>query len=236
MQKQSSPEEKQAQLCQAYQKKLDYLLARRLVVEEETNQLFQDFFRDYLGLKYAFTHHELKKELDKLYLTQMAKQEISLFLEEFTFVRFSDEQKLTEGQLRQFLHRFGSILDLLVPEMYGQKRKVPKAQTKIDAAFIAALADKIISLERGQKEQMASESEQNEQITLNVPLALEETGGVERVRILLEKTYALLNKKRKRDAKKNYVRLLNVYDALSPEEQSQCYLSIEQIYKQLTIS
>jgi hypothetical protein len=224
MQKQLSLEEKRVQICQTYLKKTEYLLSRNMLLEEDLYTVLNDFFKEYLALNYSFTHHELKKELEKLFIPNLVKRDITMFLDDLMQARFSSEQKPTQEQIKLFLERFSAVLDALLPEPLQNKKVTPRS--KIDDAFIVALAEQIITLNA----KHAASTKQQELVVVNAEPA------VEKITILIEKTYALLEQKKKVQAKKKYLELIHVYDHLTPTEQSQCYLFIDELYRKLASS
>jgi len=75
MQKQATPEELKLVICNNYKKKINYLLSRSLLLEDDVFGIVRDFFKEYLNINYAFTYAELANELAKQFIPLATKKD-----------------------------------------------------------------------------------------------------------------------------------------------------------------
>jgi len=96
-------------------RRIDYLLEKKIVHEEEIYYLVKNFFKRYLNLEYEFTYEELLNELTKIFIEEEVREVLEEFLEEVSFIEFSDEHFSTE-ELKELIKVFALIIDNLIPE------------------------------------------------------------------------------------------------------------------------
>lgn len=114
MPKQLSEAEKKRILRENHHKKIDYALAKAFLKDFDVYNLVQDFFAEFLNLNYKFTHEELVKELDKLFLEEKLKNKIINFLEKLSFIEFNSDSEPTQEELKKLVLEFKEIINQLI--------------------------------------------------------------------------------------------------------------------------
>jgi hypothetical protein len=114
MSRELSDLEKKKILKENHHKKIDYALAKAFLNDFDVYNLVQDFFAEFLNLKYKFTHEELVKELDKLFLEDRLKSKIINFLEKLSFIEFNSDREPTQEELKTLILEFKEIINLLI--------------------------------------------------------------------------------------------------------------------------
>ncbi|MEM4259862.1 MAG: hypothetical protein QXG00_01350 [Candidatus Woesearchaeota archaeon] len=114
MPKQLSEAEKKRILKENHHKKIDYALEKAFLKDFDVYNLVQDFFAEFLNLNYKFTHEELVKELDKLFLEDKLKIKIINFLEKLSFMEFNSDSEPTQDELKRLILEFKEIINQLI--------------------------------------------------------------------------------------------------------------------------
>jgi hypothetical protein len=109
-----SDAEKKRILRENHHKKIDYALAKAFLKDFDVYNLVQDFFAEFLNLTYKFTHEELVKELDKLFLEDKLKTKIINFLEKLSFMEFNSDREPTQEELKKLVLEFKDIINQLI--------------------------------------------------------------------------------------------------------------------------
>lgn len=112
-------------------KKIDYLLSKHTVRDVDVYSVIKEFFKEYLGAKYEFTFHELKKELKRVYIEKTTKDRLFGILEEFSTIEYKDDE-IPQEAIRKVLTEFDQILDAIISStqkqtffsrLFGKKKK-----------------------------------------------------------------------------------------------------------------
>ncbi len=95
--------------------RIDFLLSKKIVTEEELYYFVKEFFKQYLHLDYEFTYEELEEELNKIFIDEETREMLDKFLEEVSFIEFSDI-KLSDKEIKDLLKTFALIIDMIIHE------------------------------------------------------------------------------------------------------------------------
>lgn len=94
--------------------RIDFLLGKHNIKDEELYNIIKDFFKDYLNIHYEFTFEELVQELEKVYIDPNLKQEVLEFIEEVGLIEFSDNA-YNQNKIKEFLESFAWLIIKLIP-------------------------------------------------------------------------------------------------------------------------
>jgi len=104
-----------AQLRHETLSKIQALQQQGFYDDNDFYYLVKNFFKQYLGLTYECTIHELRTELKKIYLSEPVRQELDHILDHISFVEYvSDHHKPSET--RDHLQAFQRIVEDLLEE------------------------------------------------------------------------------------------------------------------------
>ena len=108
-------------LKQAILSKINHLYKKNTLRDNEVYNLTKDFFKEYLKIEYEYTHDELKKELNKVYLKKDVKNKLFIFLEDIGKIEYQN-QPHTQQDLKRLLSALKEIVQILVQEEKKRER------------------------------------------------------------------------------------------------------------------
>ncbi|RME53559.1 hypothetical protein D6783_01685 [Candidatus Woesearchaeota archaeon] len=115
MERGEHPVQSQLELKRSVRKKIQNLLEKGHVTEEEVYRLFKYFFQEFLQKRYEFTAAELREELEKVYLTNDVRNQVLSFLELMESFEVGSEEFSVDA-LKRSLREFEKVVDVLVGE------------------------------------------------------------------------------------------------------------------------
>ena len=118
MEKEITAEEKQHQLRVAFQKKIAFLLSKKVLHENEVRDLVRDLFKEWLGLNFEFTYEEAGEALDSIYVPDLVREKLHALLEDMNLTEFYQDHEPTEEDLQHTIRRVQGLL----PEMLGENK------------------------------------------------------------------------------------------------------------------
>lgn len=114
MKKELSELERKKLLKKNHHQKIDYALAKAFINDSDVYKLVKDFFADYLNLDYEFTHEELVVELNKKFIEENLKMEISTFLSKLSHLQFNTDKHPSQEELKNIITSFKYIISKLI--------------------------------------------------------------------------------------------------------------------------
>lgn len=236
--------EKKKALKLNHHKKIDYALAKAFIHDNDLYELIEDFFREYLDLKYEFTHEELTKELDKMFIRDQLKQKIIAFLDRIAFLQFNAQEKPSQEELRALILGFKEIINGLISfeethpqtfleqleyhwknfmqKMRGKKKEEPAEQEEKQEPEQETAPQQDARLDLSQ---LGDDLPQNRSTERMHPL--------ERLKLLLRQINDALTQNNLPEARRQYTELVKLYNTAPAQVKQQYYHDIQVLYMQL---
>lgn len=123
MEKEVSEAARRLALQKAMIARIDILLSEENPDAQELLRIIKEFFTPFLKLDYEFTYEELLLELDKIFITDAARAQITILLETITELTYLRGEEFSEAQIKTFLKQLRAIILTLIPEPVSDKKK-----------------------------------------------------------------------------------------------------------------
>ncbi|MCD6590227.1 hypothetical protein J7K74_03525 [Candidatus Woesearchaeota archaeon] len=195
--------------------KIDFLLTKKIVTEEELYHFVKEFFKRYLHIDYEFTYEELEEELAKVFIDEDTREMLDKFLEEVSFIEFSD-LKFTSEEIKELLKTFALIIDIIIPEELppGSPGRALIERIKKEKALEM---DGVVMNKKEEKGEILFE---------------EEKEALKMFREELNKASIAIASNNNKEARDRYMKALKIYDSLlSIEEKKKVYKELRDLYE-----
>ncbi len=241
-----------------HHKKIDYALAKAFIHDNDLYDLISDFFREYLDLKYEFTHEELTHELDKMYIKDGLKKNIIAFLDRIAYLQFNAQEKPSQDELRKLILSFKRIINELIsseeakPQSFLEKvqswvsnkahHESPKESNKAPSEAIDTAALPPAQEETKPQDEPLIDVSQlpdvgddpAEQPTKQSPPSQEQQPSpLKQLQQLIMQANQLLDQQNIPDARQTYQRLLELYNTAPPQIKQQYYHDVQVVFYRL---
>lgn len=189
-------------------RKISFLEHKAVLDYREVYQLIRDFFKGYLNQDYEFTITELREQMKKTYIPIAARDGIESLLMQIEDMEYASTQYSRES-LEKTLKDFRALVENLVKVMTRKKTFWERARS-----FLFKEEEEII-------------------IISDLPVIEDDSAAGTHIRILLERLYLFLSKKKLTAAKKQYLELLEYYDDAPQEIREEFYPLLNEAYNKL---
>ena len=252
MKKELSELEKKRLLKKNHHQKIDYVLTKAFINDSDVYKLVKDFFAEYLNLDYEFTHEELSKELNKRFIEESLKKEITIFLAQLSHIQFNNDKHPSQDQLRSMISTFKDIISKLIvfeeqkqknvflkiKEFFSKLVKTKKSQesspekkekqVQTEKKGIKTETNTSPSLDRKNKDVLMDKGFQElSKVSQSMPSSLTPQSLI----IEIEKEIGMNNLIA---AKNNYKKLIQLYNGLSDMEKHNYFGKIRALYSKLS--
>jgi len=190
-------------------RKISFLEHKAVLDYREVYQLIREFFKGYLNQDYEFTITELREQMKKTYVPIAAREGIENLLIQIEEMEYANTQYSRES-LEKTLKDFRALVENLVKVMTRKKTFWEKIKE-----FVFKEEEEVI-------------------IISDLPVIEDESAASTHIRILLERLYLFLSKKKLTAAKKQYLELLEYYDDAPQEVREEFYPLLNEAYSKLT--
>ena len=190
-------------------RKISFLEHKAVLDYREVYQLIREFFKGYLNQDYEFTITELREQMKKTYVPIAAREGIENLLIQIEEMEYANTQYSRES-LEKTLKDFRTLVENLVKVMTRKKTFWEKIKE-----FVFKEEEEVI-------------------IISDLPVIEDESAASTHIRILLERLYLFLSKKKLTAAKKQYLELLEYYDDAPQEVREEFYPLLNEAYSKLT--
>ena len=184
--------------------RIDFLLGKQGLKDEELYHVVKDFFKQYLHLDYEFTFEELIEEFDKVYLDPDVKQELIQFISDVGLIEFS-ENAYKEREVKEFLKSFAWLIDRLIP-------------LKVKENFFDPELKKIV------EEKPSEVVKEEEFLKQETPQAF---------KYLVREASKELSNNNVEKAKALYLKALQIYNKMSDKDKAENYKLLRALYNML---
>ncbi len=184
--------------------RIDFLLGKQGLKDEELYHVVKDFFKQYLKLDYEFTFEELIEEFDKVYLDPDVKQELIQFISDVGLIEFS-ENAYKEREVKEFLKSFAWLIDRLIP-------------LKVKENFFDPELKKIV------EEKPSEVVKEEEFLKQETPQAF---------KYLVREASKELSNNNVEKAKALYLKALQIYNKMSDKDKAENYKLLRALYNML---
>jgi len=184
--------------------RIDFLLGKQGLKDEELYHVVKDFFKQYLHLDYEFTFEELIEEFDKVYLDPDVKQELIQFISDVGLIEFS-ENAYNEREVKEFLKSFAWLIDRLIP-------------LKVKENFFDPELKKIV------EEKPSEVVKEEEFLKQETPQAF---------KYLVREASKELSNNNVEKAKALYLKALQIYNKMSDKDKAENYKLLRALYNML---
>lgn len=189
-------------------RKISFLEHKAVLDYREVYQLIRDFFKGYLNQDYEFTITELREQMKKTYIPIAARDGIESLLMQIEDMEYASTQYSRES-LEKTLKDFRALVENLVKVMTRKKTFWERARS-----FLFKEEEEVI-------------------IISDLPVIEDDSAAGTHIRILLERLYLFLSKKKLTAAKKQYLELLEYYDDAPQEIREEFYPLLNEAYNKL---
>ncbi len=189
-------------------RKISFLKHKAVLDYREVYQLIREFFKGYLDQDYEFTITELREQMKKTYIPITAREGIEKLLLQIEEMEYTNSQYSRES-LEKILNEFQEVVNTLVKVMMREKTVWEKIKS-----FIIKEEEEVI-------------------IISDLPVIENDTATGTHIRILLERLYLFLSKRKMIAAKKQYLELLDYYEDAPQDIRKEFYPLINEAYEKL---
>jgi|GEM_PF-3751661 hypothetical protein len=216
-------------IYESTKKKIDYVLSKSEIKEEEVYELVKGFFKEYLKLDYEFTNQELMEELKKVYLEKELLDQLEDFLKKMALIE-SFDNNFSPAELRKMLTRFDGMIKELIGPIEEQKKK------SLFGGMLESLKNKKKAKKSQieQKEEKLREKVKEESKTGSAP-SMSAASCQKKIRELLKLIKRKIRARQWDEAKKIYMDLLNVYENADKVTKHKYYDLIYNLYSKLAV-
>lgn len=190
-------------------KKIEYFQRKTVIETHDVYSLVKWFFREFLEKRYEFTVPELREEIRNVYISTSTRDILNDILGMLESVEYTNVH-YTREQLKNLLDAFAIIVQQLV-RTHSKKK----------------------TLWQRFKSFIFKEEIEPEVIIAELPAIEQDDAENVRVRLLVEKCYASLDRHSLHRAKATYQALLKEYQSLPEKEKKRFYPLLDQTYKDL---
>ena len=239
MKKELSELEKKHLLKKHHHKKIDYALAKAFVNDSDVYKLVKDFFAEYLGLDYEFTHEELNTELNKRFIDEALKKEIGFFLAALSHMQFNTDTKPSQDQLRKMISQFKDVIEKLIV-FEEQKKSSPFAwlrnlfRRKVTEIKHEPIKEEVPTEEEPERKKDAELEGALKELESSLQPAKAETTAPATPVALMQEMDKLLASRNIPAAKESYKKLLQMYNKLPDAEKQKYFSQISKYYNKLS--
>lgn len=235
MKKELSELERKRLLKKHHHQKIDYALAKAFINDSDVYKLVKDFFAEYLNMDYEFTHEELYRELNKKFIDQELKKEITLFLSQLSHLQFNMEKHPSQETLKHMIGRFKQIIEHLV--VFEEQKK--KGFFSRIAGWFGRFFKKPEPVQEAPKPEPSSEPvaeetpEQEHAVKQGFEHLSRELESMQNPQVLVQRIERQIQQHDWEEARHTYKQLLAVYNQLSEQDKPSYFQKINQYYRVL---
>ncbi len=205
-------------LKEEFNRRIDFILNKPVVKEEDVYVVVKDFFKDYFGEKKEYTVGELEEKLYHTYVPQHLRQFFVDLLEKLELLEYTPKT-FTQEELEEMLSEFKNKINELLKEFEEEKK-----------SFIERVADFLVKREEHREKSGESKVEP----------AVSEMPAVEHISSeevefnkLLEKVYYYIDKEKLKKAEKRYKELLEKYELMNRDLRKKNFSKIDRAHSDL---
>ncbi len=254
--KEISEEEKKGNIKKKYKTKINYLLKKSRITDEEFLETTRNFFKEFLNIDYEFTYEELQNELSRIFIEPKIRKDINTFLNSLSYMEFFEEGSFSIDELKLLIRKLHSLIKKLIPEekdnikengsrgifpfslirRLRNKRK-KEAKTKATAGNNETkkeIEEAILSV----KKSLVLNNKENKPFYDHIPkprasISEENKPPYAEVNKLIEEIYANIEKNNYEKAKMIYNKVLEKYNNMDNIRKKIFYKEINQLFYKL---
>lgn len=243
--KEISEEEKKISVKKKYETKINYLLKKSRISDEEFLETTRNFFKEFLNIDYEFTYEELQNELSRIFIEPKIRRDINNLLDSISYTEFFEEGSFSTEELKLLIRKLDALIKKLIPEekentkennsggifpfslirrLRNKRKKEAKAEaTAGNKETEKEIKEAILSI----KKEYLPDNKKHKQLYENIP------GPDAEIDEMMEEVYANIEKNNHEKAKIIYNKVLEKYNNMDTIRKKIFYEEINQLYYKL---